>query len=303
VTSAALLAPLDAGAQQTLYANNLSYNCAIYNMDIYSGRAYHSVSIIGNVALGGPNSGTVADTKYPTLTIQGQDLYYGDEIAVGEATAGAASALTDSSQSWSTDSLVGHLIRISGDPGETHTWREIVSNTATTLTISGTWPEPIGAGSSYVIKDLSEHEVYIADNTAIEYNPPIFTEYAQDGLAQIHDWDHVNDRPNFESAFKATSPPPGTIPAGWAALDDDEVIDYVVANAGAYPSNRDPETQRVIDDILSRTSTEGLRTTVTDDDFPQIEIAGPITLELPDELWSDNDCDGYLNMEEWLHGT
>lgn len=77
--------------------------------------------------------------------------------ATGTATAGSAGSvvtfgtLTDSGQTWTTDNLKGKFVRIATGTGANQR-KVIASNTATAITIVGTWTAP-ASGSTYVIEE------------------------------------------------------------------------------------------------------------------------------------------------------
>lgn len=79
--------------------------------------------------------------------------------ATGTATAGSAGSaatfgtLTDSGQTWTINNLQGKFIVITGGTGSGQV-RTIVSNTATAITIAGTWTAPTGT-STYAVQDSS----------------------------------------------------------------------------------------------------------------------------------------------------
>lgn len=78
--------------------------------------------------------------------------------ATGTATAGTAGSgttygtLTDSGQTWTVNNLKNYLIEITGGTGSGQI-RVISSNTATAITIVGTWTAPVAASSTYAIRD------------------------------------------------------------------------------------------------------------------------------------------------------
>ena len=80
--------------------------------------------------------------------------------ATGTATAGTAGTpgsttwgtLTDSGQAWTVNDLRGKLIEITGGTGSGQI-RSIDSNTATSITIAGTWTAPVNGSSTYAIRD------------------------------------------------------------------------------------------------------------------------------------------------------
>lgn len=109
-------------------------------------------------------SGFTADSAAPGdagagLTISG--VFVNSTLATGSATgtatAGTAGTLpafgtlTDGAQTLTTDDLVGRIVSITGGTGSGQK-RIISSNTATVITIVGTWTAPT-AGSTYVIQD------------------------------------------------------------------------------------------------------------------------------------------------------
>src|SRR5262249_38054439 len=77
----------------------------------------------------------------------------------GTATGGSAGSgstfgtLTDSGQAWTTNNLRGRFVSITGGTGNGQFF-VIDSNTATQLTIVGTWTAPTGT-STYAIQDSS----------------------------------------------------------------------------------------------------------------------------------------------------
>jgi hypothetical protein len=81
--------------------------------------------------------------------------------ATGTATSGTAGTastatfgtLTDTSQTWTVNALKGLMVEILTGTGNGVTnMRPIISNTADTITIAGTWTAPV-AGSTYAIRD------------------------------------------------------------------------------------------------------------------------------------------------------
>lgn len=77
-------------------------------------------------------------------------------------------------------------------------------------------------------------------------------------------------------------------------------MDWVLANAGARPADRDPVDARVVTSVRERTGAIIAS---------QEDVGGWAELEethreltLPGNPNSDEDGDGYTNLEEWLHG-
>jgi len=78
-----------------------------------------------------------------------------------------------------------------------------------------------------------------------------------------------------------------------------EVRDWVLANAGARPADRDPVDARVVDSVRRRT---GAIPKSQEDVGGWPDLAeNHRTLTLPGNPNGDDDGDGYTNLEEWLH--
>jgi len=78
-----------------------------------------------------------------------------------------------------------------------------------------------------------------------------------------------------------------------------EVRDWVLANAGARPADRDPGDERIIREVRARSgSIPESQETVSA--WPKLaEDRREFTA--PDDPNGDSDGDGYTNVEEWLH--
>ncbi|MDV2502682.1 MAG: hypothetical protein RX318_01855 [bacterium] len=72
------------------------------------------------------------------------------EYVSSTATAGAATTLTDTTQSWSVDLWINKIVKITGGAGSGQS-RSIASNTATVLTVSSAWDTNPDATSTYKI--------------------------------------------------------------------------------------------------------------------------------------------------------
>ncbi len=112
---------------------------------------------------------TSANTSGASLVVQGTlaaatltSADGGTGVATGTATSGTAGSLTsattfgtitDTGQSWATNNLRGKLIVTTGGTGSGQT-KAIASNTATAITIAGTWTAPAN-GTTYIIEDPS----------------------------------------------------------------------------------------------------------------------------------------------------
>jgi len=68
----------------------------------------------------------------------------------GQASAGSATTLTDSSKAWTNDEHIGKILKIVGNTGAGQ-WREITDNDGTQISVSPAWKTNPDATSEYVI--------------------------------------------------------------------------------------------------------------------------------------------------------
>lgn len=127
------------------------------------------------------------------------------------------------------------------------------------------------------------------------------------GTNQINssDWSTVfNQHRDNVTPYKLTGKNPATSstlwPVGLSAMPSSAVEDYVIANAGARPADRDSVDIRLINDVRNGTGS----IIDSQDDVGGWPVLGRNTRVLsllPGKPHSDNDGDGYTNLEEWLH--
>jgi len=135
-------------------------------------------------------------------------------------------------------------------------------------------------------------EIYLEDNKT-----ELGTQQNKD------DWSYVRNRvdgytlQSLEATFKADIPP--VWPAGFTPRPSSEVEDYIINNAGARPAERDQVDERIINDLINRSGT--IIDSPSDvGGYPDLE-ENTISHVLPSNPNSDDDADGYTNIEEWLH--
>jgi hypothetical protein len=101
----------------------------------------------------------------------------------------------------------------------------------------------------------------------------------------------------LDSSYMASSPP--TWNSGLDAMSAEEAFDWVLANAGARPADRDAVDERIVRGVI-----DGSGRIIDSQDevggWPSLEQNRRI-LTLPSNPGSDEDGDGYTNLEEWLH--
>jgi len=93
--------------------------------------------------------------------------------------------------------------------------------------------------------------------------------------------------------------PPVTLP-GLNIKPVAEVEEWVLANAGARPADRDPVDKRIVNDV--KKGTGNIIASQKDvGGWPEL-AENRRKLTLPENPSGDDDRDGYTNLEEWLHG-
>lgn len=93
--------------------------------------------------------------------------------------------------------------------------------------------------------------------------------------------------------------PPVVVP-GLTIKPATEVRDWVLANAGARPADRDPVDARIVNEVRTRTG----KICASQEDvggWPKL-AENRRELKIPDNPSGDDDGDGYTNLEQWLHG-
>jgi hypothetical protein len=89
-------------------------------------------------------------------------------IASGTATSGAASALTNTSKSWTTNQWTNFYLTITGGTGVGQQ-RTVSSNTSTTLSVSSAWAVQPDATSTYSLAGNDSWIYYFGNNSATGY--------------------------------------------------------------------------------------------------------------------------------------
>jgi chitodextrinase len=112
-------------------------------------------------------------------------------------------------------------------------------------------------------------------------------------------WDMVDNRtaaPRYSQADLQVFTP-GAWPEGLVARSaaNGGIFDWVLQGVGAFPLSRDSLDARLVNDVRNRTGG-----TINSTIFPTL-ARNQRTLTLPANPNSDDDGDGYTNLEEWLH--
>lgn len=86
----------------------------------------------------------------------------------------------------------------------------------------------------------------------------------------------------------------------WSPLPSSEVEARVLATAGQRPAQRDALDAALIDKVRTRTGSF-LQDLAGDDPWAAVDLRQTRALTLPENPSSDDDGDGYTNLEEYLH--
>lgn len=143
------------------------------------------------------------------------------------------------------------------------------------------------------INDLSVHSrLYLQDNFWLRRNE-------SDGSVGDQ-WELVTDEGG--NGDPRVFSPPVWIDGLAPITDQQEIIQEVLAKAGARPANRNSIDGQIINDFLNKTGkivdcisgcSESLGTPVIAENY--------IPLTLPQDPHGDDNSNGYTNVEEWLH--
>ena len=106
---------------------------------------------------------------------------------------------------------------------------------------------------------------------------------------------HWMDKRVHPEKSRVTEPP--VIVPGLKVKPVGEVRDWVLANAGARPADRDPADARVARSVRARTGTI-IKSQTDVGDWPEL-AKNRRKLTIPEN--PNGDGDGYTNLEEWLH--
>ena len=93
--------------------------------------------------------------------------------------------------------------------------------------------------------------------------------------------------------------PPVVVP-GLKIRPSGEVRNWVLANAGARPADRDPVDARIVRSVRDRTGAIP-KSQADVGGWPELQ-ENRRELTVPENPNGDDDGDGYTNLEEWLHG-
>jgi hypothetical protein len=139
-----------------------------------------------------------------------------------------------------------------------------------------------GRSVTFTFNDVSSPDkLYLGDNML-------------DGVVPSDQWDLTPSEP---SGVRASSPPIES--PNLTIMNVNDVEDYVLANAGARPADRDAVDIRVVNSVRN-----GQGRIIDSQDevggWPKL-TENHRTLNLPANMHDDDDGDGYTNLEEWLH--
>ena len=145
-------------------------------------------------------------------------------------------------------------------------------------------------------------KVYI-DDLRVSYTDDegeYFDEMITDPLnsERVQVWKTWMGKP-LEPGKSMVDEPPVVVP-GLKIRPSEEVEEWVLANAGARPADRDAVDERIVRDVRERTGTIP-KSQEDVGGWPDLEV-NRRELTVPENPNADDDADGYTNLEEWLHG-
>ena len=129
-----------------------------------------------------------------------------------------------------------------------------------------------------------------------EYFDEMITDPLNSKRVQV--WKSWMGKP-LEPGKSMVDEPPVVVP-GLKIRPSSEVEEWVLANAGARPADRDAVDDRIVRDVRERTGTIP-KSQEDVGGWPKLEV-NRRELTVPDQPNEDDDGDGYTNLEEWLHG-
>lgn len=147
-----------------------------------------------------------------------------------------------------------------------------------------------------ILKDTSNTtKMYISDNRIEETNQPVYIQ------SSANDWTRVRmtTGSDDETYCKVLSPA-FAYPSGYTPMSSAEVKTYVLVNVGARPVDRDSVDMRLINDVINKTG-KIINSPSEVNGWSMLEN-NSTTLSIPINPHTDDDNDGYTNLEEWLHG-
>lgn len=164
---------------------------------------------------------------------------------------------------------------------------------------------------------LTQHHIYLYDNEtdlgtqseSTDWLSPGFQIDLRTGPRGVGDpiniYTDIMVAQTQTNYIKTTGKTPSTDaplwPAGLTLMASSAVKDYIIANAGAYPAFRDSLDTRFINEMTNGTGPSNtVKGTPAAGDWPTL-TANTTTLVIPANPHSDDDSDGYTNLEEWLH--
>lgn len=144
-------------------------------------------------------------------------------------------------------------------------------------------------------RESPESRIYVSEDNIVD-GATITDPWNSVHVGQQHPWPTYAPLPEYKRALTRDD---AVWPAGYEPMPAAEVKDYVLANVGARPADRDPVDARIIANVGNRIA----HIIASQDDvggWPDLaENHRALTLpDNPDEIQPS----GYTALEEWLHG-
>lgn len=172
-----LVSGIHMGGQNVIFeGNSVNYDGTYFNSLITLGQTF-GASTRDRVNVSGPDcvvlnntfthSGNAWTYGNDSENILGEDTSVGASGSVlGSVSAGAVSALSDSSRAWAPNAFVGKDVVLLAGPGAGQV-RKITGNTATELTVTPTWTVLPTADSKYCVTNLNVPRLLVKGNTML----------------------------------------------------------------------------------------------------------------------------------------
>jgi hypothetical protein len=146
-----------------------------------------------------------------------------------------------------------------------------------------------------ILRDTSnDADRYIYDTRIEEIGEPVYTQSSADDWTRVRMVSGSDD----EQYTKVLSPA-FPYPTGYTPMSSANVEAYVSVNVGARPADRDSVDMRLINDVINKTG-KIINSPSEVNGWSMLEN-NSTTLSIPINPHTDDDSDGYTNLEEYLH--
>lgn len=141
----------------------------------------YAASAYGNFSPWTTKAGTSAKIPFDVTEYETHSGMHDTTIADSGTATGAQTSTTlkDTTKAWTVNAFIGYFVKLTGGTGSGE-WREIISNTADTLTVAAWDTTPVAASTTYQITEFSTRLVapvdgyyLITGHASINYNASV----------------------------------------------------------------------------------------------------------------------------------